>query len=132
MCLQIGEIIGKHRGLIYYTIGQRKGLGLSYKEPLYVIKLDKEENELIVGTENELYRDKLYTNDINFLVDFDKWDKCIYAKIRYRSKSTKVKVNKNGELLEVTFEEPQRAITCGQSVVFYDSDGIVLGGGKIL
>lgn len=121
-----GEILGKHKGLIYYTVGQRKGLGISFKEPLYVIKLDKDKNELVVGTENELYQNKLYANDLNFLIDFDKWEKEVFAKIRYRAKEAKAIVKKQGEKLEVIFEKPQRAITSGQSVVFYDKDDIVL------
>ncbi len=124
--LSNGEILGRHRGLIYYTIGQRKGLGIAYKEPLYVISLNKEKNEVIVGIEKELYKNKLYTNSLNFLVDFDKWEEDIYAKIRYRAKEAKAKVIEAGEKLEVIFEEPQRAITKGQSVVFYDKEGIVL------
>ncbi len=131
MYLQIGEIIGKHNGLIYYTVGQRKGLGISYKEPLYVIRLDKKKNQLIVGTEDKLYQNKLYANNLNLLVDFDKWENDVYAKIRYRATEAKANVKKNGTMLEVIFEKPQRAITSGQSVVFYNTDGIVLGGGKI-
>ncbi len=130
--LKNGEILGKHRGLIYYTVGQRKGLGIAYKEPLYVLNLDKEKNELIVGTEEELYNDTLYAEDLNFLVDMDKWDEKIYAKIRYRANIERlISVNLKDNKLKVTFEKKQRAITKGQSVVFYDIDGVVLGGGKI-
>ncbi len=132
MILTDGKIVGKHRGLIYYTIGQRKGLGISYKEPLYIIKLDKKKNELIVGTEKELYQDKLYASELNYLIDFAKWPEEIYAKIRYRAKLAKAKVKVENNNLEVIFTEPQRAITSGQSVVFYDEANIVLGGGKIV
>ena len=62
------EILGQHKGLIHYTVGQRKGLEISYKEPLYVLKLDKEKNELVVGTEKELYSSTLYANELNFLI----------------------------------------------------------------
>lgn len=124
-------MFGEHKGLIYHTVGQRKGLGVSYKEPLYVLELDKEKNELIVGTEEELFQNNLVAEDINYLVDFEKWDREVYAKIRYRASISKCEVKKNNENLEVIFKEPQRAITKGQSVVFYDNDGIVLGGGKI-
>lgn len=132
MVLTNGEIVGKHKGLIYYTIGQRKGLGISHKEPLYVIRLNKENNELVVGTEKELYQNRLYANEINFLIDSEKWPEEIYAKIRYRAKLAKVKVKIQDNNLEVMFAEPQRAITSGQSVVFYDEQNIVLGGGKII
>lgn len=131
--LTTGEILGEHNGLINYTIGQRKGLGISYKQPLYVIKLDNRKNEVIVGTENELYSDKLYANNINLLA-IDKLDTPIecYAKIRYRAKEAKATVYKENNNIIVEFEKPQRAVTPGQSVVFYDEDGIVIGGGKII
>ncbi len=128
--LKDGNIIGRHRGLIYYTVGQRKGLGIAYKEPLYVLELNKEKNELVLGTEKELYSDKLYADNINYLVNFEKWDTEILAKIRYRASLAEAKVKKSNNQLEVIFKEPQRAITKGQSVVFYDKEGIVLGGRK--
>lgn len=132
--LTSGEVLGKHNGLINYTIGQRKGIGISFKEPLYVVKLDSAKNEVIVGTEKDLYSNILYANELNWLI-FDKTPDKIecFAKIRYRAKEAKAKVYKEEEgKVRVEFLEPQRAITKGQSVVFYDDDGIVLGGGKIL
>ena len=132
--LTTGEILGEHNGLINYTIGQRKGLGISYKEPLYVIKLDINKNQVIVGTEKELYNDKLEAINLNWIVDIeDKLENGIecFAKIRYRAKEAKAKVVKEFDKIKVIFQEPQRAITPGQSVVFYDEDGVVLGGGKI-
>lgn len=128
-----GEVLGKHKGLIYYTIGQRKGLGISYKEPLYVVKLDTQKNQVIVGTEKELYTKELYANELNFLLfDTLKETMEVKAKIRYRAKeadATIKPIDKN--MVKVEFKEPQRAITPGQSVVFYKND-IVVGGGKIL
>ena len=132
--LSTGEILGEHNGLINYTIGQRKGLGISYKEPLYVIKLDINKNQVIVGAEKELYNDRLEAINLNWIVDIeDKLDDGIecFAKIRYRAKEARAKVVKEFDKIKVIFQEPQRAITPGQSVVFYDEDGIVLGGGKI-
>lgn len=127
-----GDILGKHTGLINYTVGQRKGIGISYKEPLYVIKLDKNKNEVVVGTEKELYKSELIANDINWLITKPKENEIrCYAKIRYRAKEAKAKLLIQEENVKVTFEEPQRAITPGQSIVFYDEDGTVLGGGKI-
>lgn len=127
-----GEILGKHNGIINYTIGQRKGLGIAYKEPLYVLDLDKDKNEVIVGKEEELYNSELYANELNWLI-FEKLEKEIecYAKIRYRAKPAKAKVIPLGDKVKVEFEEPQRAITRGQSVVFYIDD-VLIGGGKIL
>ena len=131
--LKTGEILGEHEGLINYTIGQRKGIGISYKEPLYIIELRKETNEVVVGTEKELYANKLNANQINWQVTPKENEiiKC-FAKIRYRAKEAKAKVIKKEDKVLVEFEEPQRAIAKGQSIVFYDEDGIILGGGKIL
>ena len=130
--LSTGEVLGKHKGLINYTVGQRKGLGISYKEPLYVVKLDIDKNEVVVGIEKELYTTNLYATDINWLV-FDKVPKKIecLAKVRYRAKEAEAIVYEYEKGVKVEFKEAQRAITPGQSVVFYDKEGIVLGGGKI-
>ena len=129
--LSSGEILGKHNGLINYTVGQRKGLGIAYKEPLYVLRLDKDKNEVIVGKEQELYSKGLCANELNFLVDVEQGKGIeIEAKIRYRAKAAKAILNVENNIAKVIFNEPQRAITPGQSVVFYVGD-IVLGGGKI-
>lgn len=128
-----GEILGEHKGLIYYTIGQRKGLGISYQEPLYVIKLDVEKNEVIVGTEDKLYEKELYANELNFTVFENLKEKMeVQAKIRYRAKEADaVLIPIEADKVKLEFKEPQRAITKGQSVVFYKDD-IVIGGGKIV
>ena len=128
--LKTGEVLGKHKGLINYTIGQRKGIGISYSYPLYVIDLDYKNNELIVGKEEDLYSKKLFAKELNFQVEVEDEFKC-FAKIRYRAKEAKAVAKKTNYGVEVEFVEPQRAITKGQSVVFYDEDGIVLGGGVI-
>lgn len=141
--LSSGEVLGTHAGLINYTVGQRRGLGIAYKEPLYVIKLNKEKNEVVVGTEKQLYNSELWANELNFLVDLNSLKNIsnlqnkeqqeieIEAKIRYRSKPAKATLKIENNIAKVKFIEPQRAITPGQSVVFYLND-IVLGGGKIL
>lgn len=128
------EILGKHKGVIYYTIGQRKGLGIAYKEPLYVLKLDSKNNKVIVGTESQLYNNTLKANKVNILLNID-LDKPINvkAKIRYRSKPAEAVLEMdNKNIATLNFKEPQRAITNGQSVVFYIDENIVLGGGVIL
>ncbi len=131
--LENGSVLGQHQGLTNYTIGQRKGIGISYREPLYVLKLNKEKNEVVVGTEKELYSKELYATDINWLVwDYLKQPIECKAKIRYRAKEANCRVYPSGDTVKVVFEETQRAITSGQSVVFYDVNDIVLGGGKIL
>lgn len=131
--MQDGTVLGEHKGLIYYTVGQRKGLGIAYREPLYVLKLDNDRNEVIVGIEKELYTKTLYANELNFLLDIDLSKPVeVMAKIRYRAKEAEATLypQENG-IVKVEFEELQRAITPGQSVVFYIDD-VVLGGGKII
>ena len=127
-----GEILGKHTGLYNYTIGQRKGLGISYKVPLFVLGFNKAKNEVIVGEEKDLYKKEITVTDINLLL-IDKIEEPIEVdvKTRYSSKVAKAKIKQEGENIKVTFDEPQRAITPGQSAVFYVDD-IVLGGGKII
>lgn len=131
--LSNGEVLGQHQGFINYTIGQRKGLGISYKEPLYVLKLDKEKKEVIVGAEKELYAKELYAKEVNWMV-WDKLEKPMRckAKIRYRAKEAEAMIFPEEDKVKVIFDTEQRAITSGQSIVFYDDDGIVLGGGKII
>lgn len=127
-----GEILGKHTGLYNYTIGQRKGLGISYKVPLFVIGFNKEKNEVIVGEEEELYKKEILVDNINLLL-FDEiadWTQ-VDVKTRYSTKSAKAKIKQFDDKIKIVFDEPQRAITPGQSAVFY-LDDIVVGGGKIV
>jgi tRNA-specific 2-thiouridylase len=127
-----GEILGKHTGLYKYTIGQRKGLGISYKVPLFVIGFNPLKNQVIVGKESELYKKEILVKDINLLL-FDKIEQPIEVdvKTRYSSKMAKAKINQESDdTIKVVFDELQRAITPGQSAVFYIDD-IVIGGGKI-
>jgi len=128
-----GEILGKHNGIINYTVGQRKGLGISYKEPLYVLTIDKEKNQVVVGTEKELYKNEVTVEDINYLVtDLENKEIEVEAKVRFRAKPAKAILYplENGKA-KFIFEQPQRAITPGQSLVFY-MDNMVVGGGKII
>ncbi len=126
-----GNILGTHTGLYKYTIGQRKGLGISNDVPLYVIGFNKETNELIIGYEKELYKKEFIVLDVNWLL-FDKLEKelIVYVKTRYSSKAYKAKVIPYGNNIKVIYDEPQKSITAGQSAVFY-IDNIVIGGGKI-
>ena len=128
-----GEILGKHNGLYNYTIGQRKGLGVSYKVPLFVIGFNVLKNEVIVGEEKELYTKEAIVKDINLLL-FDKIDNEIEVEVktRYSAKFTKAKITQlDDNTIKIVFEEPQRAVTPGQSAVFYIDD-IVVGGGKLI
>ena len=127
-----GEILGKHTGLYNYTIGQRKGLGISNPVPLFVLGFNPLKNEVIVGEEYELYKKEILVTDINLLlVDEIPELLDVTVKTRYSSKEAKAKIIQDGKNIKVIFDEPQKAITPGQSAVFYIDD-IVLGGGKIV
>lgn len=125
------NILGTHTGLYKYTIGQRKGLGISNDFPLYVIGFNKEKNELIVGNEKELYKKEFIVQDVNWLL-FDKLEKelIVYVKTRYSSKAYRAKIIPYRNNIKVIYDESQKSITAGQSAVFYIND-IVIGGGKI-
>lgn len=127
-----GKILGEHEGIWNYTIGQRKGLRISSTEALYVIELRKNTNEVVVGNKDKTFSDRLVASDLNWLV-FDRLEKEIEckAKIRSAQKPAAVRVRPLGEEnIEVLFEDMQKSIAPGQSVVLYD-DEIVLGGGII-
>ena len=126
-----GEVLGIHSGLYNYTIGQRKGLGISYKVPLFVIGFNPSKNEVIVGEERELFTKQAYVKDINLLL-FDKIEEELEVdvKTRYSSKMAKATIIQEDDIIKINFKEPQRAVTPGQSAVFYIDD-IVVGGGKI-
>ena len=127
-----GEVLGKHTGLYNYTIGQRKGLGISYKVPLFVIGFNADKNEVIVGEENELYTKIAYVKDINLLLfDEIKEEIEVDVKTRYSANVAKATIIQEDDKIKITFKEPQRAITPGQSAVFYIGD-VVVGGGKII
>jgi len=128
-----GNILGKHRGIVHYTVGQRRGLGLSAEAPLYVCALNPEENAVVVGTDDQLFTQTLHARDIN-LIPVDKLDAPMRAsaKIRYKHQEQPATVWQTGDdTLRVEFDEPQRAITKGQAVVLYDGD-VVIGGGTIV
>ena len=127
-----GNVLGRHRGIIRYTIGQRKGLGLALKEPMYVMDVDIEKNQVVLGRNEDLFSKRLVADDVN-LISISHIDAPIRvtAKVRYRHTEAPATVNPlpDGKI-EVIFDEPQRAITKGQAVVLYDGD-IVVGGGTI-
>ncbi len=125
-----GNVLGLHSGLYKYTIGQRKGIGVSSKTPLYVIGLDVLKNELIVGEENDLLTDAFEVDEINLLLDVSSNIKC-KVKTRYSSPLYDANVSFYGDKANVIFDIPQKRITPGQSAVFYDGD-IIIGGGKIV
>lgn len=127
-----GRILGIHKGIIRYTIGQRKGLGISYEEPLYVTGINVSDNTVMLGTDSDLYSKTLTANNINLIL-VNKIEKPTHvkAKVRYRQTEQAATVIQTGDdSFTVEFDEPQRAITKGQAVVLYDGD-TVLGGGTI-
>ncbi|MDR3121421.1 MAG: tRNA 2-thiouridine(34) synthase MnmA [Clostridiales bacterium] len=128
-----GAVVGSHRGAIRYTIGQRKGLGLAMPEPVYVYAKSMEENKVFVGAEAALYTKSLCAQDVN-LIPIERLDGRlrVTAKTRYRQPEQRATIEQTGpDLIRVEFDEPQRAVTRGQAVVFYDGD-LVVGGGTIL
>ncbi|MDD6325243.1 MAG: tRNA 2-thiouridine(34) synthase MnmA [Lachnospiraceae bacterium] len=128
-----GTIIGRHRGITHYTVGQRKGLNLSMGKPVFVLEIRPETNEVVIGDGTEVYSDRLICSNLNFMSvpDFPD-DFPVVAKIRYNHRGTKAHVRRIGEdEAEVIFEEPVRAVTPGQAVVFYDGE-YVAGGGTII
>ena len=128
-----GNVLGKHNGLYNYTIGQRKGLGISYKEPLFVVGFNKEKNEVIVGEKDYIYNKEMIVKDVNLLlVDSIDEPMKVSVKTRYSSVEEDATVEMiDSNTIKVVFENPVARITPGQSAVFYLGD-IVVGGGKIL
>ena len=126
-----GKVIGTHKGLYKYTIGQRKGLGISHETPLYVIDFNKDKNELIVGEENDLYVNSFEVINYNLLAidDIEKNLK-VNVKTRYKSLEYPAIIEKEGDKLIVRLENPIKGVTRGQSAVFYIED-VVIGGGII-
>lgn len=127
-----GNILGEHKGIIRYTIGQRKGLGLALPAPMYVFKKDLENNKVILGSNDDLFTSELYADNIN-LITTDRITEPIRikAKVRYNQKEQPATAEQIGGKLHIVFDEPQRAICKGQAVVMYDGDTVV-GGGTIL
>lgn len=127
-----GAVIGRHKGIIHYTIGQRRGLNLSMGHRVFVTDIDGEKNRVVIGSNEDLFSNYLEAKDVNFIsIEALKGPMKVSAKIRYSQNETPalIKPLKNGNI-SVEFEKPQRAITKGQAVVFYDGDTVV-GGGTI-
>ncbi len=127
-----GHVLGRHQGIIRYTIGQRKGLGISAPAPLYVLRIDPVQNTVTLGTDEELYSRALTATDINLIsVPAIEGTMRLQARIRYRQPAQWACVTQpDADTLRVCFDAPQRAITPGQAVVLYDGDTVV-GGGTI-
>lgn len=127
-----GKNLGTHRGFPFYTIGQRKGLGIAFGEPTYVTEINAADNRITVGSNADLRHSGLIADNLNWIA-IEKLDGeiVVEAKIRYNDAGAPAKVKtKSGDRVEVVFDEPQRAVTPGQSVVFYRDD-VVIGGGVV-
>ena len=127
-----GKVLGEHKGIPFYTIGQRRGLGVAYKEPLYVTAIDIEKNRLIVGTKKDILKTSIIADRLNWvsIKDIEKPLK-VKAKIRYNHKKADATVTKiDADSVRIDFAQQQEAPTPGQAVVFYNKD-IVVGGGWI-
>ena len=129
-----GNIIGKHDGIINFTIGQRKGIKIAYKEPLYVVDIKASENKVIVGTRDLLFVNKIYLKNINLLVDENKLNNNLFIKVRSTGRLIRAKAKLNKLEAEVKLEENETGISPGQACVFYEKNEVgdkVLGGGWI-
>lgn len=124
-----GKVLGHHKGFWHYTIGQRKGLGVAYTEPLFVIALDPKENKVIVGTEKLTHQSKVYAKNVSWLgdTDFDK-DKIYFAKIRSTSQGDAARAHKTEDGFALEFLTDVKAATPGQSAVVYDGDRVIASG----
>ncbi|EOT26859.1 tRNA (5-methylaminomethyl-2-thiouridylate)-methyltransferase [Eubacterium sp. 14-2] len=128
-----GKVLGRHKGITHYTIGQRKGLGIALGVPIFVTELRTETNEVVLGTNDQVFGTELYGDRLNFMSIPELYGELeVTAKIRYNHKGAPCTIQKAGDdRVFCRFHEPVRAITPGQAVVFYDGD-IVAGGGTIL
>ena len=129
-----GNVLGRHKGISHYTVGQRKGLNLAMGYPVFVVKIRPETNEVVIGNGQDVYTSRVYCNKINWMsVDgLHGRDMEVTAKIRYNHKGQTCVIREAGEdLVECVFAEPVRAAAPGQAAVFYRDDYVV-GGGTIL
>jgi len=130
-----GNVVGKHDGIINFTIGQRKGIGIAYKEPLYVININAKTNEVIVGNREALAIKKIYLKNLNLLSDVEEYNNNLFIKVRSTGRLVKAKVNLNDTGAEVNLDELETGISPGQACVFYSKNQFgdkVLGGGWIV
>lgn len=129
-----GNILGHHRGITHYTVGQRKGLNLPMGHPVFVTEIRPDTNEVVIGNGNDVFSDQLVCSDVNWMAveDLGGAERRVMAKIRYSHKGAPCVIRELPDgRVECRFDEPQRAITPGQAVVFYEDDH-VFGGGTIL
>lgn len=126
-----GKVLGRHKGIHRYTIGQRRGLGIAWEHPLYVVAIDATNNRIIVGSKDELLAKGLLATQVNFMKVTIAHNTPVWVKTRSTQKPFKAHATYENDILTVTFETPQASITPGQAVVCYDDDGAILFGGWI-
>ena len=129
-----GNIVGRHKGIINFTIGQRKGIGISHEEPLYVVNIIAKENKVIVGNREALSIKKIYLKDVNLLGDIKNHIDSLFIKVRSTGRLIKAKIIMNETKAEVNLDEDEIGISPGQACVFYSANKFgdrVLGGGWI-
>ena len=126
-----GNVLGQHRGIEFFTVGQRRGLGMASGEPRYVLRVDPEKKQVVVGVEEDLYRDQMWASRVSYIQGRPPVEPLeVGVKIRYKSREAPAMLHPQPNGAIVCFEQPQRAITPGQAVVFYQGD-VLLGGGII-
>jgi len=125
-----GKVLGDHKGIINYTIGQRKGLGIALGKPAFVTKIDSKKNQVVLGDNEDLFSTEIVCSNYSFADDDAKaYDgKIVMAKVRYSAKPTEAFIEVDDKRIIATFKEPQRAATPGQSMVFYEDERVIGGG----
>ncbi|MEW5842921.1 MAG: tRNA methyl transferase PRC-barrel domain-containing protein, partial [Bacteroidota bacterium] len=126
-------VVGKHRGIPFYTVGQRKGLGVSFEKPVYVKSIDEKTNTIEIANKEELFENVCSASDINFVSRREfKSGEIVFGKIRYNDIATPAEIISADESeIKIKFLEAKNAVTPGQSLVLYDEQGYVLAGGII-
>lgn len=127
-----GNIMGQHKGIIHYTLGQRKGLGIAAGKPVYVCEIRPQTREVVLGNPEDLMSRDVYVSDFNWISGNAPGGRIrCTAKVRYRQSEQPAVLSVEGDIVHIVFDQPQRAITPGQAAVVYDGD-VVLGGGTII
>lgn len=127
-----GNIMGRHKGIIHYTLGQRKGLGIAVGKPVYVCEIRPQTREVVLGNPEDLMSRDVYVSDFNWISGNAPGGRIrCTAKVRYRQSEQPAVLSVEGDIVHIVFDQPQRAITPGQAAVVYDGD-VVLGGGTII
>ena len=130
-----GNVIGKHEGIINFTVGQRKGIGIAHKEPLYVVNINAKRNEVIISNREALTIKKIHLKDLNLLSDVEEYNDNLFIKVRSTGRLIKAEVYFNNNKAEVNLKEMEKGISPGQACVFYSKNQFgdkVLGGGWIV